>query len=136
MPRKNGRVLVWDVTCPDTFAPSHSQLANRDVGAVADQAEKRKREKHSGLAVTHHFVPVTIETLGTFGKEAQAFFHELGHRIREETREPLAFHYLLQRIAVAMQRGNAAAVLAPPLPATLTQYSLNKLHIASHEHTP
>ena len=65
-------------------------------GAVADQVEKRKREKYTELAATHHFVPVAIETLGAFGKEAQAFLREHGHCIQEETGEPLDFHYLLQ----------------------------------------
>ena len=104
------------LTCPDTFAPSHLQLAVREAGAVADQAERKKKAKYAELAATHHFVPVAIETMGVFGKEAEAFFIELGRRIREETGEPLSFHYLLQRIAVAMQRGNAAAVLGTPPP--------------------
>ena len=116
MPWKSGRVLVWDATCPDTFAPSHLQLAIREAGAVADQAERKKKDKYAELAATHHFVPVAIETMGVFGKEAEAFFIELGRRIREETGEPLSFHYLLQRIAVAVQRGNAAAVLGTTPP--------------------
>ena len=78
MPWKSGRVLVWDATCPDTFAPSHLQLAVREAGAVADQAERKKKDKYAELAATHHFVPVAIETMGVFGKEAQAFFIELG----------------------------------------------------------
>ena len=44
------------------------------------------------------------------------FFLELAHHIREKTGQPLSFHYLLQRIAVVMQRGNAAAVLGTALP--------------------
>ena len=105
MPRKGGRVLVWDATCPDTFAPSHLQLATREAGAVADQAERRKVAKYIELAATHHFIPVAIESTGVFGPQAHAFF-----------REPLSLHYLHQRIAVAIQRGNAAAVLgtSPP----------------------
>ena len=111
MPWRSGWVLVWAATCPDTFAPSHLQLAIQEAGAVADQAERKKKAKYAELAATHHFIPVAIETMGVFGKEPQAFFLELGGRIWEETGEPLSFHYLLQRIAVAMQRGNAAAVL-------------------------
>ena len=116
MPWKGGRVLVWDATCPDTFAPSHLQLATREAGAVADQAERRKMAKYIELAATHHFVPVAIESTGVFGPQAHAFFRELGHRIKEETGEPLSLHYLHQRITVTIQRGNAAAVLgtSPP----------------------
>ncbi len=62
MPWKGGRVLVWDATCPDTFAPSHLQLATREAGAEADHAEWRKMTKYIELAATHHFVPVAIES--------------------------------------------------------------------------
>ena len=43
MPWKNGRTLVWDATCPDTFAPSHVALTAREAGLVASQAEKAKK---------------------------------------------------------------------------------------------
>ena len=43
LPWRSGRILVWDATCPDTFAPSHRDLATRVAGAVADQAEERKK---------------------------------------------------------------------------------------------
>ena len=67
--------------------------------------------KYTELTATHHFVPVAIETTGVLGPEAHSFLLELGRRIGEETGEALSTHQLLQRIAVAVQRGNAAAVL-------------------------
>ena len=57
---KGGKVLVWDATCPDTFAPSHITLAMREAGAVADEAERRKEQKYSSLVTSHHFVPIAI----------------------------------------------------------------------------
>ena len=56
------------------------------------------------------------ETTGVFGSEAQMFFRELGRRIRDESGKPLAYQYLLQRISVAVQQGNAAAVLGTSSP--------------------
>ena len=44
MPWKCGWGLMWDATCPDTYAPSHLALAAREAGAVANQAEWRKTE--------------------------------------------------------------------------------------------
>ena len=38
IPWKCGWALVWDATCPDTYAPSHLALAAREAGAVANQA--------------------------------------------------------------------------------------------------
>ena len=48
--------------------------------------------------------------------EAITFIKELGHRIRAETGEPRSLQFPMQGIAVAVQRGNAAAVrgTSPP----------------------
>ena len=88
MPGRSGRVLVWDATCPDTFAPSHLQLANWKAGAVADQAEQKKKAKYAELSATHHFVPMAIETMGVFGKEAQAFSLSLVAASRKRRENP------------------------------------------------
>ena len=39
---KGGKILVWDVTCPDTLASSYVSLAVREPGAVAAEAEYTK----------------------------------------------------------------------------------------------
>ena len=70
VPWKGGKVLVWDATFPDTLAPSYSTLAVREAGAVAADAEYKKTQKYSHLSSSHCFVPVAVETLGVFGKEA------------------------------------------------------------------
>ena len=121
MPWKNGRTMVWDATCPDTFAPSHVAHAAREAGTVASQAERNKCQKYALLCTSHHFVPIAIETSGVFGPEAASFFGELGRRIRAETGEPRSLQFLLQGISVAVQRGNAAAVLGTA-PATDNVY--------------
>ena len=110
------RTLAWDVTCPDTFAPSLVALAAREAGTVASQAESKKLQKYALLGNSHHFVPITIETSGVFGPEALPFLRELGRWIKAETGEPCLLQFLLQEIAVVVQRGNMAAVLgtAPP----------------------
>src|SRR5664279_2919022 len=42
MPWKQGRCLVWDVTCSDTLAPSHLNRAVTGPGVVATDAESHK----------------------------------------------------------------------------------------------
>ena len=111
VPWKCGKILVWDATCPDTLAKSHTTIAAKRAGAVASDAEHRKQLKYSHLDGSHYFVPVAVETLGAFGKEARAFLRDVGHRIMLVNQDPLAHQYLVQRIAVTVQRGNAAAVL-------------------------
>ena len=67
--------------------------------------------KYCHLDACYQFVPVAVETCGTFGPQAGEFFREPGRRMRRATLEPNAYQYLVQRISVAVQRGNAASVL-------------------------
>jgi hypothetical protein len=110
-PWTHGRCLAWDFTCPDTLAPSHLNVAVSGPGAVANEAEVKKRAKYAFLSTTFHFVPIAAETLGSLGEEAASFIHELGRRITSVTGEWRATEFLLQRLSVAIQRGNAASVL-------------------------
>ena len=111
VPWSGGKVLVWDATCPDTLAPSYSSLATREAGLVAEEAERRKKVIYSHLECSYCFIPVVVETLGVFGPEARGLVKDLGRRIAHATLEPLSTHYLRQRISVAVQRGNAVAIL-------------------------
>ena len=45
------------------------------------------------------------------GKRSLAFVRELGHRVMQCTGEVKARTYLLQRLSVAVQRGNAVSVM-------------------------
>ena len=98
-------------TCPDTFATSYLPRAASGVGEVAAAAEERKRRKYSNLDQGHSFVPVAIETAGVFGPETMDFMRELGSRLQLASADRNSFTYLIQRLSVAVQRGNAASVL-------------------------
>ena len=111
VPWQRGEILVWDATCSNTFAASHREIAVREPGAVAAAAEHRKRSKYSNLEAIHHFVPIAVETSGVMGADAQSFFREVARRLRAVTNEPQSLQFLIQRVAVAIQRGNAAAIL-------------------------
>ena len=111
-PWKSGCLLVWDVTCPDTFALSYRAHATQEPGKVAATAEERKSEKYRGLPPGHMFSPIAIETLGAIGPKSLALLKDLGRRIRSELGEPKSTEYLLQRLSVAVQRGNSISVLA------------------------
>ena len=109
---------VWDCTCPaDTLAESHLNRAVLSPSAVANDAEDRKSLKYRCLASMYHFVHVAVKTLGSLGEEASAFFCNLGNRIAAVSSEPRSSKFLLQRLSVAMQRGNASRVLGT-VPAT------------------
>ena len=111
VPWKCGQLLVWDATCPDTFAPSYSTIAAQQVGAVAQQAEDKKTQKYKHLSSHLFFTPVAIETSGVYGQKTTDFIKELGHRLRQVSGEANSFQYLAQRLSVAIQRGNSASVM-------------------------
>ena len=46
-------LLVWDATCPDTFAPSYRAHATQEPGRVVAAAEEKKAEKYHSLPQTH-----------------------------------------------------------------------------------
>ena len=85
VPWKGGQLLVWDATCPGTFAPFYSTIAAKQVGAVAQQAED-KIQKYQHLDSCYFFTPVAIETSGVFGPKTMEFLKELG---RPEKLTPL-----------------------------------------------
>ena len=97
--------------CPDMLAPSNISKAVNGPGIVATEEEAQKKLKYADLTSTYHFVPVAVETLGALCEEADDFVHELGRRITAVTGERRATEFLLQRLSVAIQRGNASAVL-------------------------
>ena len=80
---------MWDATCPDTFAPSYSAIAAKQVGAVAQQPEEKKMQKYKHLDSCHFFPPVAIETTGVFGPRTTEFLKELGHRLRQVSGESM-----------------------------------------------
>ena len=71
----------------------------------------KKRAKYACLTATVHSVPIAVETLGSLGEEADSFIHDLGRRITTVTGERRATEFLLQRLSVTIQSGNAASVL-------------------------
>ena len=111
VPWRNGKLLVWDATCPDTFAPSYIALATSEAGAVAAQAESEKCAKYSHLVSSHIFTPIAIKTSGAIGPSTRGFLKELGLRLKRVTGEANSTQYLLQRLSVAVQRGNAASIM-------------------------
>lgn len=112
-PWAGGRYLVWDFTCPDTVAPSHLLQSSREAGSAAAGAETRKVSKYRAIMASgdYIFTPVAIETLGTWGQEANSLCQEIGARLARETGDLRSTAFLRQRISLAVQRGNAASVL-------------------------
>ena len=70
-----------------------------------------KSSKYAHLDSNYVFMPVAVETMGAFGQQSLSFVKDLGHRLKFATDDPNSLQYLIQRLSVAVQRGNAASVL-------------------------
>ena len=103
--------MIWDFTCVDTLAASYVDRTSKKPCEAANLAEIRKRAKYQNLETNYIFYPVGIETFGAWGPSATKLIDEIGKKLFEVTREVKSTSYLKERISVAIQRGNAAALL-------------------------
>ena len=97
---------MCDATCGDSFDPSYATMVSDCPGCIANRSEYQKTGKYSSIEDTHLFVSVGMETTRIFGSEADYIFYELGVCLKTS-----CLDFLLQRIAVVIQCGIAAAVL-------------------------
>lgn len=111
IPWKRGKPLIWDFTSADTFCRSYVKTTCRHPGGAANLRENAKRTKYQSLEDNFIFYPVAIETMGPWGKYGRKLIDEIGKMLKNSTGETKAKSYLIQRISIANQRGNAASVL-------------------------
>ena len=110
IPWSNGKPLVWDFTCVHRLSPSYINNAVNEGPFIANNAEVLKTRKYDELSFSHIVQPVAVETLGGIGSESLNFLKELGKKISVATDQKRAPEFLRQRLGIAVQVGNAAAV--------------------------
>ena len=116
-----GNNVIYDVSIVDPSGHAYSQLAAKQAGEAAKTAKKNKINKYaalcSGRAV---FVPLIFESTGFIEEDVRSVLSGLRRRetdgydcIPEYSTwaAPDAQQYWLQRISIALQRGNALCVL-------------------------
>ena len=111
IPWCQGRTLLWDVTVVDTLAQSHIGSTGDTSGSAADRAEELKRIKYQALTDRYTFALVGFETLGSWGSEALSLVKDIGRKLASQTGEHRATSFLVQKISIELQRGNACSVL-------------------------
>ena len=89
IPWAQDKPLAWDVTVPDTFAPSHLLNISLTAGAAADKAAASKTAKYEKMRGTHLFLPVAIETGGPWNAQATGLVQEIRRRLTIITSNPL-----------------------------------------------
>ena len=111
-PYSRGKCLCWDATCVDSLSATAVIESAIESGSAAQLAEQRKRERYRDLSERYIFEPLAVETMGVIGPSSRKFLAELGRRITANTGERRELQWLIQRISLAIARGNAAAILA------------------------
>jgi len=106
IPWSNGKCWTWDDTVPDTMAASHVESTSTMAGAAADKAASNKKTKYPALQQTHLFVPVSVETTGSWNVDSINFVSTIGKKLTEVSGDTLETSYLFQRLSVAIQREN------------------------------
>ena len=66
----------------------------------------------AALPKPYDFVPIVIESAGSFGKDALSFFYKLARRTRAQSKDPLYYLKICQTISVCVQRFNTYSMLA------------------------
>ena len=110
VPFSKGRSLVWDATCVDTYAATNIVASACDAGSAATSAEEAKVAKYSNLADRFTVQPFAVETSCAIGPSSLSFLREVGKRAAILKREPRESQWLLQRVGLAIIRGNATSI--------------------------
>ena len=85
IPWREGRCLVWDVTVTDTTATTYLPSTSISAGSAAELAAVRKQAKYAKLAQRNEFVPIAVESHGTYCTTATALLADLGRRLSVAT---------------------------------------------------
>ena len=74
IPWREGRCLVWDVTVADTTAAFYLPSTSISAGSAAELAAVRKQAKYAELAQRYEFVPIAVESHGSYTARLQLLF--------------------------------------------------------------
>ncbi|KAF2903546.1 hypothetical protein ILUMI_02619 [Ignelater luminosus] len=112
-----GKPLVWDFTCKSTLAPCYTQQLISKPGSIAELEANKKRAKYVDIEEQGYlFVRIAVETMGPWSLSAIKLIKDIDHKIRILTDEKRSSFYLIQRISLEIQRGNASCALNTFLP--------------------
>ena len=111
VPWECGKCLVWDATVSHRLAATYLPTARQRGPTVANLAEQRKRSKYSSLSEDYIFAPLAFESLGGIGDTTFNILRRIGKLVSSHTGDQKEFVYLRQRVAMAIQMGNAGCVL-------------------------
>ena len=86
-------------------------MKREDTYKVIIHVEVQKTSKYRELANDYCFVPIGVETYGSWGPEGLKLIKSIGEKVKAATGERRSTFFLSQSISIAIQRGNASCVL-------------------------
>ena len=105
-----GLPIAWDYTNRDTVCQSYVGKTSKEAGKAAEVAEKAKLNHYNELSADFKVIPVATETFGSWGSMGLKWMRQIGDRIAARTGDKKATFRLLQRISMAIMKGNVASV--------------------------
>ena len=99
------------MTVADTTAASYLPSTSISAGSAAELAAARKQAKYTELAQRYEFVPIAVESHGTYRATTTTFLADLGRRLSAATSDAKETAHLFQRLSTALQRFNAVCVI-------------------------
>ena len=101
----------WDFTCVNTVKDTFLFECAKESGKAAIGGEKRKDRTYEKLLRNYIFVPIAVETFGSWGPRGLKFVKEIGRKIQEKTGNKKATSHIIQAISMTVQRGNATSIM-------------------------
>ena len=95
------------MTVADTTVASYLPSTSISVGSAAELAAVRKQAKYAELAQRSEFVPIAVESHGSYSATATALLADFGRRPSAATSDAKETAHLFQRLSIALQRFNA-----------------------------
>ena len=83
---------------------------SKETGKAAKEAESSNNSLYIDLVTEYEFIPVAMETLGSWEPSRLKVITEIGARIALATGEKKSKYYLFQANFMAVQRGNVISV--------------------------
>jgi len=111
IPYAMGKPLVWDATVWSTLCASQVRDTAARAGAAAEKAAAAKLRKYARFAQDYLLTPLAFESHGPISAATAAFTDTLAKQIGRARGCRRAGTFFLQRLSLAIQRGNALAVL-------------------------
>ena len=111
IPYAMGKPLVWDGTVWSTLCASHVRDTAARAGAAAEKAAAAKLRKYARFEWDYLLTPLTFESHGPTSAATAEFVESLAKQIGRARGYRRTESVFLQRLSLAIQRGNALSVL-------------------------